>query len=75
MQKKFDKSQPPLHDKNSQQTGNRGKLSQLDKEYLPKDLQIGVPVVVQWIKDPALFLQQLGSLLRHGFNPWPGTVG
>ena len=25
------------------------------------------------IKDPALSLQQFGSLLWHGFNPWPGN--
>ena len=27
--------------------------------------------MAQWVKDPALSLQQLGSLLWHGFNPWP----
>lgn len=34
----------------------------------------GVPAGVQRIKDPALSLRQLGSLLRHGFDAWPGTV-
>ena len=24
-----------------------------------------------WVKDLALSLQQAGSLLWHGFNPWP----
>ena len=31
-------------------------------------------LVVQWVEDPALSLQQLGSLLRPGFDsliPWP----
>lgn len=27
------------------------------------------------VKDPALSLQQLGSLLRHQFDPWPSAVG
>ena len=27
--------------------------------------------MAQWVKDPALPLQQLGSLLLHRFNPWP----
>ena len=31
----------------------------------------GVPSVAQWVKDPVLSLQQLGSLLRCGFDPWP----
>ena len=26
--------------------------------------------MVQQVKDPVLSLQQLGSLLWHGFNPW-----
>ena len=29
------------------------------------------PRLAQWIKDLALSLQQLRSLLWHGFNPWP----
>ena len=29
--------------------------------------------MVQHVKDPALSLQQLGSLLWHGFAPWPGN--
>ena len=35
----------------------------------------GVPTVVQQVKDPVLSLQQLGSLMRRGFDPRPGTVG
>ena len=27
--------------------------------------------VVRWVQNPALSLQQLGSWLWHGFNPWP----
>ena len=27
--------------------------------------------MVQWVKDLASSLQQLGSLLWHGFNSWP----
>ena len=27
--------------------------------------------MAQWVKDPALPLQQLGSLMLHRFNPWP----
>ena len=27
--------------------------------------------MAQKVKDPALSLQWLGSLLWHGFNPWP----
>ena len=26
--------------------------------------------MVQWVKDPVLSLQLLGSLLWHGFDPW-----
>ena len=29
--------------------------------------------MVQCIQDPALSLQQPGSLLWHGFDPWPGN--
>ena len=35
---------------------------------------IGVTAVTQWVKDPTLFLQKLGSLLRYRFSPLPGTV-
>ena len=28
--------------------------------------------MAQQVKDLALSLQQLGSVLWHGFNPWPG---
>ena len=31
--------------------------------------------MAQWVKDLVLSLQQLGSLLRHGFDPWPDKVG
>ena len=34
-----------------------------------------VPTVVQWVKDLALSLQRLRSLLSLGFVPWPGIVG
>ena len=27
--------------------------------------------MVQWVKNLVLSLQQLGSLLWHGFHPWP----
>ena len=31
-------------------------------------------LVVQWVKNPALFnLQQFRLLLWHGFDPWPGN--
>ena len=30
--------------------------------------------MAQQVKDLALSLQWLGSLLRHGFDAWPGTV-
>ena len=26
---------------------------------------------MQWVKDPVLSLQGIGSLLWHGFDPWP----
>ena len=29
--------------------------------------------MTQWVKDPALSLQVLRSLLYHGFDPWPGN--
>ena len=28
-------------------------------------------LVVQWVKDLVVSLQWLGSLLWHGFDPWP----
>ena len=28
-------------------------------------------LTAQWVKDPVLSLQQLGSLLGCGFDPWP----
>ena len=30
-------------------------------------------LVAQWVEDSVLSLQQLGLLLRHGFDPWPGN--
>ena len=33
----------------------------------------GSPPVAQWVKDPALSLQQLKSLLWYRFSPWPGN--
>ena len=30
-------------------------------------------LVVQQVKDPALSLQQFGSILQRGFLPWPGN--
>ena len=33
----------------------------------------GRPLRAQWVKDTALSLLQLGSLLWHGFSPWPGN--
>ena len=35
------------------------------------NVQIRSSMVVQWVEDPALSLQQLGSLLWLGFNSWP----
>ena len=32
------------------------------------------PLVAQPVKDPALSLQRLGSLLWHGLDPWLGSV-
>ena len=29
--------------------------------------------MAQWVKDVVVLLQQLRSLLWHGFNPWPGN--
>lgn len=36
-----------------------------------KKLKAGVPTVVQWVKDMALLLTQLTSLLKLRFNPGP----
>ena len=33
------------------------------------NIHAGVPAVAQWLKDPGLSLQQLGSPMRHGLNP------
>ena len=30
-----------------------------------------ISFTVQHVKDPALSLQRLGSLMWHGFDPWP----
>ena len=35
--------------------------------------QAGSSLVVQRVEDPALLLQQLGSLLWWGFDPWSGN--
>ena len=34
--------------------------------------QGGSSLVAQWVKEPALSLRLLRSLLGHRFNPWPG---
>ena len=33
--------------------------------------ELGVALTAQWVKDLVFFLQQLGSLLRCRFDPWP----
>ena len=45
--------------------------------YLIKQSSFGsshCDTVVQWVKDPVLSLQQLGALLRRGFDPLPSIV-
>ena len=44
-------------------------------EDLEFNFLIGVPTVVQWVKDLALSLGRLRSLLRYRFRLQPGTVG
>ena len=44
-------------------------------ELAVKKSHYGVPTVAQWVKDLVLSLQWLRSLLRHRFDPQPGTVG
>ena len=39
-----------------------------------KAITIWHSLVVQQVKDPMLSLQQLGVLLWHGFDPWPGNL-
>ena len=36
-------------------------------------MELGSSLEAQWLKDPALSLQWLGSLLWHGLDPWPGN--
>jgi len=40
-----------------------------------KEIKGGAPTVAQWIKDLVLSLAALRLWLRHGLDPWPGTVG
>ena len=47
----------------------------LQENYLKKKQPKVIPIMVQQVKDPALSVQHLGSLLRHRFNPWPCAVG
>ena len=42
-------------------------------EWKEKKYIFRISLVVQWVKDLVLSLQQLGSLLRHGFDPWSGN--
>ena len=35
--------------------------------------KIGIPAVVQWVKDPILSLWWLSSLVWLRFHPWPGN--
>ena len=39
-----------------------------------KKVSFGSSLVAQWVKDPALSLLWLGSLLWCGLNPWPGNL-
>ena len=39
----------------------------------PIKVSPGSSLVAQEVKDPVLLLQRLGSLLWHGFDPWPGN--
>ena len=62
----------------SKQTSQKDFSRDLDKlifEICIEEKGIGVPTVVQWIKDLALSLQWLKSLLRHRFDPQSHTVG
>lgn len=36
-------------------------------------IHLGHSLAVQPVKDLVLSLKQLGSVLWHGFNPWPGN--
>jgi len=45
------------------------------KEIEVKEIKGGAPTVAQWIKDLVLSLAALRLWLRHGLDPWPGTVG
>ena len=38
-----------------------------------KAVYVRSSLVAQWVKNLALSLKQLRSLLWHGFNPWPGN--
>ena len=40
-----------------------------------KMYDLGSSLVVQWVKDPVLSLQQLGWLLRSEFEPWSSAMG
>ena len=42
---------------------------------LKKNHFMGVPIVMQWVKELVFSLQLLGSLLRRRFNPQPSAVG
>ena len=39
-----------------------------------KIARLGVPIVAQWVKDPALLQLWHRSQLWLGFNPWPGNL-
>ena len=38
-----------------------------------KEYKLRTSLVVQWVNDHVLSLQQLGLLLWHGSYPWPGN--
>ena len=45
----------------------------LSFSFLFKETVLWSSLVAQWVKDPGLSLQHLGSLLWRGFDPWPGN--
>lgn len=66
----------PIHDKNPQPVGNRGELPQLDREHLPKNLQLTYLMVKDQILFPLrLRIKQGCPLLPNLFSQQVNNTG
>ena len=61
-----------IHIRKNLKSGEMNSNAVLQLTQCIKNIFSGTFLVAQWVKDPVLSLQRLGSLLWHRFDSWPG---